>query len=82
VALPAPHRELVSLMYFHDKGTNRRVVLIGLMFCTALVLVGFFARPQPENDRVLVRSSDPDSGEASARELARPVGARRERQKS
>src|ERR1700684_477707 len=43
-------------MYFHDKGTNRRVMLIGLMFCTAFVLVSFFARPQPENDRVLVKA--------------------------
>jgi hypothetical protein len=47
---------LVSVMYFHDKGTNRRVMLIGLMFCTAFVLVSFFARPQPENDRVLVKA--------------------------
>jgi hypothetical protein len=47
---------LVSVMYFHDKGMNRRVMLIGLMFCTAFVLVSFFARPQPENDRVLVKA--------------------------
>jgi hypothetical protein len=47
---------LVSVMYFHDKGTNRRVMLIGLMFCTAFVLVSFFAKPQPENDRVLVKA--------------------------
>ena len=47
---------LVGVMYFHDKGTNRRVMLIGLMFCTAFVLVSFFARPQPENDRVLVKA--------------------------
>ena len=46
----------MSVMYFHDKGTNRRVMLIGLMFCTAFVLVSFFARPQPENDRVLVKA--------------------------
>jgi hypothetical protein len=45
---------LVGVMYFHDKGANRRVVLIGLMFCAAFVLISFFARPQPENDRVLV----------------------------
>jgi hypothetical protein len=56
VALPAPPRELVCVMYFHDKGTNRRVMLIGLMFCTAFVLVSFFAKPQPENDRVLVKA--------------------------
>jgi hypothetical protein len=45
-----------GVMYFHDKGTNRRVMLIGLMFCTAFVLVSFFAKPQPENDRVLVKA--------------------------
>jgi hypothetical protein len=55
VALPQP-RELVSIMYFHDKGTNRRVMLIGLNFCSVFVLVSFFARPQPENDRVLVKA--------------------------
>jgi hypothetical protein len=56
VALPTPPGELVSVMYFHDKGTNRRVMLIGLMFCTAFVLVSFFAKPHPENDRVLVKA--------------------------
>jgi hypothetical protein len=45
-----------GVMYFHDKGTNRRVMLIGVMFCAAFVLVSFFARPQPENDRVLVKA--------------------------
>ena len=47
---------LVGVMYFHDNGTNRWVMLIGLMFCTAFVLVRFFAWPQPENDRVLVKA--------------------------
>jgi hypothetical protein len=54
--LGSPLLLLVGVMYFHDKGTNRRVMLIGLMFCTAFVLVSFFARPQPENDRVLVKA--------------------------
>jgi hypothetical protein len=54
--LELPLLPLVGVMYFHDKGTNRRVMLIGLMFCTAFVLVSFFARPQPENDRVLVKA--------------------------
>jgi hypothetical protein len=45
-----------SVMYFHDKGTNRRVMLIGLLFCSAFVFVSFFARPQPGNDRVLVKA--------------------------
>jgi len=43
-------------MYFHDRHTNRRVMLMGLMFCAAFVLVSFFARPQPENDRVRVKA--------------------------
>jgi hypothetical protein len=47
---------LLGVMYFLDKGTNRRVMLVGLMFCAAFVLVSFFARPQPENDRVLVKA--------------------------
>lgn len=29
----------------------------GLNFCTAFVLVSFFARPQPETDRVLVKAN-------------------------
>ena len=43
-------------MYFHDKSVNRRVMLTGLLFCAAFVFVSFFARPQPENDRVLVKA--------------------------
>jgi hypothetical protein len=39
-----------GVMYFHDKNANRRVMFVGLMF------VSFFARPQPENDRVLVKA--------------------------
>ena len=43
-------------MYFHDNGTNRRSLVVGLMFCAAFVLVSFFARTQSENDRVLVKA--------------------------
>jgi hypothetical protein len=57
-------------MYFHDKGTNRRVMLMGLVFCTGFVLFSFFAKPQPENDRVLVKADDLDGGKASAGELS------------
>jgi hypothetical protein len=35
-------------MYFHDKGTNRRVMLIGLMFCTAFMLVSFLPGLSPK----------------------------------
>jgi hypothetical protein len=45
-----------GVMYFHDKQTNRRVMLIGLLFCSAFVFVSFFVRPQPGNDRVLVKA--------------------------
>jgi hypothetical protein len=63
-------------MYFHDKGTNRRVMSIGLMFCTAFVLVSFFARPQPENDRVLVKADrlTLTAGKPPVANYARPVG--------
>ena len=43
---------------FHnaDRPTHRRVMAIGLLFCAAFVLVSFYLRPQPENDRVLVKA--------------------------
>ena len=43
---------------FHtaDKHTHRRVMLVGLLFCTAFVLVSFFAREQPENTFVLKKA--------------------------
>jgi hypothetical protein len=43
-------------MYVHDKGTNRRIMLVGLMLCAVFVLVSYFAKPQPETDRVLVKA--------------------------
>jgi hypothetical protein len=43
-------------MYVHDKGTNRRTMLVGLMLCAVFVLVSYFAKPQPETDRVLVKA--------------------------
>ncbi|CAN5506097.1 hypothetical protein BH11PSE4_BH11PSE4_06650 [soil metagenome] len=43
---------------FHnaDKATHRRVMAVGLLFCTAFVLVSFFARPQPDNHYVLQKA--------------------------
>ena len=35
-----------------DKGTHRRVMLVGLMFCAAFVAFSFFAREQPANTYV------------------------------
>jgi hypothetical protein len=43
-------------MYVHDKNANRRGMFFGLMFCATFVFISFFARPQPENDRVLVKA--------------------------
>jgi len=43
---------------FHkaDRRTYRRVVLVGLLFCTAFVVFSFFAREQPENTYVLKKA--------------------------
>jgi hypothetical protein len=43
---------------FHsaDKSTHRRTMLVGLLFCAAFIAVSFFARPQPDNDYVLVKA--------------------------
>ena len=43
---------------FHnaDKGTHRRVMLVGLMFCAAFVAFSFFAREQPANTYVLQKA--------------------------
>ncbi len=43
---------------FHtaDKPTHRRVMLMGLLFCTAFVLVSLFAREQPQNTYVLKKA--------------------------
>lgn len=43
---------------FHnaDRPTHRRVMLVGLLFCAAFVLVSFSLRPQTESDRVLVKA--------------------------
>ncbi|MDB5503509.1 MAG: hypothetical protein JWR89_3411 [Tardiphaga sp.] len=43
---------------FHtaDRQTHRRVMLVGLLFCTAFVLVSYFAREQPENTYVLKKA--------------------------
>jgi hypothetical protein len=43
---------------FHnaDRRTYRKVVLVGLLFCTAFVVIGFFTREQPENTYVLKKA--------------------------
>jgi hypothetical protein len=43
---------------FHnaDRQTYRRVMLVGLLSCTAFVAISYFARPLPDNDYVLVKA--------------------------
>jgi hypothetical protein len=43
---------------FHnaDKPTHRRVMLVGLLFCVAFVVISFSLRPQPESGHVLVKA--------------------------
>ncbi len=43
---------------FHnaDKATHRKVMLVGLMFCTLFVAISFFPREQPENTYVLKKA--------------------------
>ena len=43
---------------FHnaDKPTHGKVMLVGLLFCTAFVEIGFFAREQSDNSYVLVKA--------------------------
>ena len=43
---------------FHnaDKPTHRRVMVVGLLFCLAFVVVSFSLRPQAESSYVLVKA--------------------------
>ena len=43
---------------FHsaDRRTYRKVMLVGLLFCAAFVVVSFLAREQPENTYVLKKA--------------------------
>jgi len=43
---------------FHnaDKTTHRRVMVVGLLFCVAFVLISFSLRPQLDNGHVLVKA--------------------------
>ncbi|MBR0693452.1 hypothetical protein [Bradyrhizobium lablabi] len=43
---------------FHnaDRPTHRRVMVVGLVFCVAFVVISFSLRPQPADDRVLVKA--------------------------
>jgi hypothetical protein len=43
---------------FHnaDRGTHRKVLLVGFLLCAAFVAITFFAREQPDNSYVLVKA--------------------------
>uniref|UniRef100_A0A974ACQ6 Transmembrane protein n=2 Tax=Bradyrhizobium quebecense TaxID=2748629 RepID=A0A974ACQ6_9BRAD len=43
---------------FHsaDRPTHRRVMVVGLLFCSAFVAISFWLRPQPESGKVLVKA--------------------------
>jgi hypothetical protein len=43
---------------FHnaDKPTHQRVMMVGLLFCLAFVVVSFSLRPQAESSHVLVKA--------------------------
>ena len=43
---------------FHnaDRPTHRRVMVVGLLFCLAFVVVSLSLRPQPESGHVLVKA--------------------------
>jgi hypothetical protein len=43
---------------FHtaDRRTHKKVMLLGLLFCSVFVAISFFARQQPENTYVLIKA--------------------------
>jgi hypothetical protein len=43
---------------FHnaDRRTYRKVMLVGLLFCAAFIVISFFAREQPSNTYVLQKA--------------------------
>ena len=43
---------------FHnaDKPTHQRVMVVGLLFCIAFVIISFSLRPQAETSQVLVKA--------------------------
>ncbi|WP_426524494.1 hypothetical protein [Bradyrhizobium sp. McL0615] len=51
-------RKQAMVPSFHnaDKPTHRRVMVVGLLFCLAFVMVSFSLRPQAESSYVLVKA--------------------------
>ena len=50
--------ETAMVPSFHnaDKPTRRRVMVVGMLFCVAFVVISFSLRPQPESGHVLVKA--------------------------
>jgi hypothetical protein len=47
---------LVPSFHNADKPTHRRVMVVGLLFCAAFLVISFSLRPQPDSGRVLVKT--------------------------
>ena len=47
---------LVPSFHNADRPTHRRVMVVGLLFCAAFVVISFSLRPQPESGHVLVKA--------------------------
>ena len=47
---------LVPSFHNADKPTYRRVMVVGLLFCAAFLVISFSLRPQPDSGRVLVKA--------------------------
>ena len=45
-----------SSLHHADKHTHRRIMGVGFLFCTAFVLISFFAREQPENHYAMLKA--------------------------
>ena len=48
-----------SSFYTADKAAHRKIMLVGLLFCSAFVAIGFLAREQPDNTYLLIKADRP-----------------------
>jgi hypothetical protein len=53
-----PLKDFPMSATFHtaDRPTHWRVMLVGCLFCMIFVGVSFYARPQPDNEHVLLKA--------------------------
>jgi uncharacterized membrane protein YesL len=51
-----PDKPIAPSFYQADKQTHRRVMVVGLLLCTAFVVISFSLRSRPEDTRVLVKA--------------------------